>query len=45
MKFISCKFETDTHGFYLTPLIGYSRVDGEKSIWLGWFFWLFIIKI
>jgi len=45
MKFFTCKFETDTRGFYLTPLIGYSWVNGEKSIWLGWFFWLFTIKI
>ena len=38
-----CKFEKDVYGFYLTPLLGYSNVGGQKSIWIGWLFWLFSI--
>lgn len=44
MKFVKCKFETDVTGIYITPLIGYSNVVGEKSVWLGWLFWLVSLK-
>ena len=40
-----CKFVTDVHGVYITPLIGYSWGRGEKSIWIGWLFWLFMIAL
>lgn len=44
MKLKKCKFEKDVMGFYLTPLIGFSNVNGEKSIWIGWLFWLMTIE-
>ena len=40
MKFAKHTFEKDVHGFYLTPLIAYSNVKGDKAIWFGWLFWL-----
>lgn len=43
MKLINCKFEKDVTGFYLTPLLGYSNVHGQKSVWIGWLIWLFSI--
>ena len=33
MEYVSCKFAKDTEGFYLTPLIGYSNVKGDRSVW------------
>lgn len=32
-------FAKDVTGLYLTPLIGYSKVKGQKSLWIGWLFW------
>lgn len=43
MKLVKTEFQTDVTGIYITPLIGYSNVRGEKSIWIGWLFWLFSI--
>jgi len=37
---MKCVWEKDVHGFYLTPLIGLSKVKGVWSFWLGWFYWL-----
>ena len=45
MTFHWCEFETDVTGIYITPLVGYSNVRGQKSIWFGWLFWLFTIKL
>ena len=45
MKFFKCEFEKDTTGFYITPLIGFSNVKGDRSIWFGWLAWLFTIKL
>ena len=45
MKFMKCKYEKDVHGFYLTPLIGFSNVKGLKSIWIGWLFWLMSVEL
>lgn len=44
MKLAKCRFEKDVLGFYLTPLLGYSNVNGQRSIWIGWLFWLFSIN-
>ena len=44
MKLVKCKFEKDVFGLYLTPLIGFSNVHGNKSVWLGWFSWLITIQ-
>jgi len=33
---MKCKFEKDVTGIYITPLIGYSNVNGNKSFWFGW---------
>jgi hypothetical protein len=44
MKLLKTKFEIDTEGIYITPLLGYSNVKGEKSIWIGWLFWLFVVR-
>lgn len=43
LKLVKCKFEKDVTGFYLTPLLGYSNVNGQKSVWVGWIIWLFSI--
>jgi hypothetical protein len=43
MKIKGCKFDKDVNGFYLTPLVGFSKVKGEKSVWLGWLFWIFVV--
>jgi len=37
---MKCKWEKDVHGFYITPLIGVSSINGAWSIWVGWFYWL-----
>lgn len=37
---MKCRFEKDTTGFYILPLLGYSNVRGTKSIWFGWAFYL-----
>ena len=37
---IRCKWEKDVHGFYVTPLVGISKIRGTWSIWVGWFYWL-----
>lgn len=44
LSLVACKFEKDVYGFYLTPLLGYSSVNGQRSIWIGWLFWLFSIN-
>jgi len=44
MKMFKCSFETDSWGIYITPLLGYSKVFGVRSIWIGWLWWLFTIK-
>ena len=36
MLALKCTFEKDVVGFYVTPLIGYSNVKGQKSLWFGW---------
>ena len=43
MKITQCKFEYDKWGMYITPLIGYSWNNKQKSLWIGWIFWLFVI--
>ena len=45
MKLVKCKFEKNVFGLYLTPLIGFSNVHGQKSVWLGWFYWLITILL
>lgn len=44
MKLLKCRFETDVLGVYLTPLIGFSRVKGKRSFWIGWLTWLITIE-
>ena len=44
-KLLRCEFVTDITGIYFTPLLGYSKVRGQKAIWVGWLWWLFTIKI
>ena len=45
MKLLKCKFEKDVTGIYITPLIGYSNVKGERSIWIGWLSWLWTWRV
>ena len=34
------KWAKDTHGFYITPLIGFSKISGQWALWIGWLYWL-----
>ena len=45
MKMIKCSFEKDTIGIYVLPLLGYSNVKGDKSIWFGWLYWLWTFRM
>jgi hypothetical protein len=45
MKFIKCKWEKDTFGFYILPLLGFSKIKGAASLWIGWLYWLFTIQL
>jgi len=45
MKIKKCYFEYDVRGIYITPLIGYSNIKGQKSFWIGWLWWLFKIEV
>jgi len=45
MKLKKCKWDRDVHGFYLTPLVGFSQVMGVKSVWIGWLWWLFSVEL
>lgn len=45
MKILKTKFETDTVGFYITPIIGISRIKGVWELWFGWLFWLWTITL
>jgi len=38
-----CVWEKNTQGFYITPLIGYSNVEGICSLWFGWGPYLFTV--
>jgi len=40
-----CYWEKDVHGFYITPLIGISKVHGKWSFWFGWLYWLFTFEL
>jgi hypothetical protein len=42
---IKCKFEKDTQGIYILPLLGYSNVKGLKSFWVGWLWWLWTFRM
>lgn len=44
MKFVK-KFEKDEFGIYIFPLLGYSNIDGNKSLWFGFYQWLWIWEI
>jgi len=39
MKISIFEWVVDTKGFYITPLIALSKVEKEKSLWIGWGFW------
>jgi hypothetical protein len=43
---MKCTFEKDAFGFYLTPLIGYSKTPKTgRAIWIGWLWWLFTVQL
>lgn len=37
---MKCKWAQDATGFYITPLLGVSKIKGQWSLWIGWLFWL-----
>lgn len=40
---MKCAFEKDVVGFYITPLIGFSKDERYgKALWVGWGRWLFV---
>jgi hypothetical protein len=42
---MKCKWEKDAFGFYLTPLIGFSKIyTGKWSFWIGWLYWLWTFE-
>lgn len=45
MKIVNCRMTKDSWGVYITPLIGYSWNPKEKSIWIGWLLWLWVIAL
>jgi hypothetical protein len=45
MKIYKCTFSVDKWGFYLTPLIGYSNMNGDKKFWIGIWRWLWEFQI
>ena len=45
MKICKCEWGKDVYGFYVTPLLGFSNVYGEKSFWIGWLRCLFRVYI
>lgn len=40
-----CIWAKDTHGFYITPLVGVSNVRGVWAFWIGWLYWLWTWQI
>lgn len=42
---MKCTWEKDTHGFYITPLLGVSKIKGVYAIWIGWLYWLFTYQL
>jgi len=42
---MKCKFEYDTQGLYILPLICFSKVNGKWAFWFGWGFWLWGFEI
>jgi len=44
MKIFKCIFARDVSGFYILPLLGYSKINGEKAIWMGFLWWLWTIR-
>ena len=44
MKYLGCKWEKDTRGFYIFPLFCYSNVSEERRLWMGWGPWLFGVE-
>jgi hypothetical protein len=45
MKIIRCEFEYDRWGAYILPLVGYSWNPKDRSLWFGWLWWLWTIKL
>ena len=44
MKIIKCSFIFDKWGLYILPILGYSWMPQEKSLWVGWLLWLWKIE-
>jgi len=45
MKLLKCKFEIDKWGMYILPILGYSWYPQNKSIWIGWLYWMWVIRL
>lgn len=45
MKLSPCTFAKDVSGMWLLPALGYSNVNGERCVWVGWLYWMWAIKI
>jgi hypothetical protein len=40
MQIIRAEFSKDCSGMWILPALGYSNVQGNKSIWVGWLYWI-----
>lgn len=44
MQIIKCVFEKDVQGIWFLPALGYSNIDGDRSLWVGWICWMVKIE-